>query len=380
MKYPKIDIEACKSILVLDAEKAKKSISNGHKSSTISLRIENEIIEYTFMKNKLEKILDPLIQRTITIIRRLLNSHKDAKVESILLVGGTSMIYYVKESLELEFEDDNIRVINSVDPLTAVAIGAAQKAFFEFYKKQEEMNGNQIVLPKNFPKKMIEAVSITYGFECYIHGTYETTMKKMIMKDTKLPSEPITTITSTSFDNQEKIEYDILQGESLEDSRKIGEYTLTGLSGNKKAGKEKARVTFQVDEQNCLHVKFQLLNIEGAKEESMDIDLSKFLPSYEVENDLTKLTKQQIKESRDKIGADSRNYDEELGELQAIFEEYQNKARKGQNKDAVKFCTEKLNFIDEAYYIEDQDSIENAIEEIQKEKRIFEQKYKNLCN
>lgn len=104
------------------------------------------------------------------------------------------------------------------------------------------------------------------------------------------------------------------------------------------------------------------------------------MPSYKVENDLTKLTKQQIKESRDKIGADSRNYDEELGELQAIFEEYQNKARKGQNKDAVKFCTEKLNFIDEAYYIEDQDSIENAIEEIQKEKRIFEQKYKNLCN
>lgn len=379
-QYPKIDIESIKGSLVEESERVKQSIATTKQSATIAINQGGTLIEYKLMRSTFENIVDPLVKRTIQIVKNLINSHKEVKVEYILLVGGTSLIYYVKQALEDEFSSNQIKVLNSVDPLTAVAVGAAQKSFFEFVQSQRNTRGIEPIVPRSFPKKMIEAVSITYGFKAF-HEDHHPYFCHMIKKGTKLPSEPISKITWASHDNQSRISYLILQGESLEDSREIGEYSVRGLSGCKKAGEEKVKVTFQVDEQNCLHIKFQKLFIENAKEELMDIDVNKFLPSIEVENDLTKMSNEQIEESRARLGVNARNLDEELGELESKFTTYRNRARKNSNPSAIKYCTQQLELIQEAFYIDNEDESKmQTVDKIKRSLQSFQQQYSYFCN
>ncbi|EAY07065.1 hypothetical protein TVAG_140390 [Trichomonas vaginalis G3] len=352
-------------------------ISSTRRQDKISLQINGNLIEYTVTRKIFENIVDPLISRTIDIVRKLLKEHNDIKVEYILLVGGSSLIYRVKECLEDEFSNDNIKVLNSVDPLTAVCIGASQKSFFEFVKHNTE---TRRIIPKSFPKQMIESVSITYGYLCYENLLNEYSYYPMIKKGSKLPTEPVINIATTQFDNQKEILMAVLQGESYEDSKEIGRYIITGLTGKMKAREESVRVTFQVDEQNCLHMTFELLDVEGGKVQTMDLDVSKFLPRVEAENKLTNMTPEQIEESRARIGVNQRNLDEELGELEDSFKKYLKKAKNQSNTKAIEICKENLNLIEEAFVAEDEDSMKKYADKIKQSLISFERQYRDLCH
>jgi len=76
-----------------------------------------------FSRNDFEKLIKPLVDRTIKLSLETIKESgiKQTSIDKIILVGGPTMIPYVKERLE---KDLKIQVDTSVDPLTIVARGA----------------------------------------------------------------------------------------------------------------------------------------------------------------------------------------------------------------------------------------------------------------
>ena len=114
--------------LLFKAEEAKKELSIFE-----SVEIEIEYLEKNFYetieisRDSFNKLIEPLIKRTIDFSKEVLlnNNLNSEEIESILMVGGTTLIPYVKEQL---FENTGIIIDTSVDPTAAVSIGAAYYA------------------------------------------------------------------------------------------------------------------------------------------------------------------------------------------------------------------------------------------------------------
>lgn len=96
----------------IEIEEVGKDEANKEVSISISLTRED-----------FNKLIEKRINRTIDLTKRTIAEagFKEAGIKKIILVGGTTIIPYIREKLEDEF---NISVDSSVDPLTVVARGA----------------------------------------------------------------------------------------------------------------------------------------------------------------------------------------------------------------------------------------------------------------
>ncbi|NNN15359.1 MAG: Hsp70 family protein [Acidimicrobiaceae bacterium] len=106
---------------LFDLERAKVILSS--QESTIIPLVGGGTLEVT--RSDLEASIRPLILRTQEPVRRCLADLSDPKIDHLVLVGGSSKIpmvqRYIREMLRLD-------VISGVDPMTAVAEGAALAA------------------------------------------------------------------------------------------------------------------------------------------------------------------------------------------------------------------------------------------------------------
>lgn len=130
------------------AESAKINLSQ---SDDVSIEIEKignddngkEIyLTIPFTKKEFEILIKPLIDKTIDLSNETIKDSgvKPSSVSKIVLVGGPTMIPYVKDRLE---KDLKISVDTSSDPLTVVARGAcifaiSQKIPTEFIESKKE--------------------------------------------------------------------------------------------------------------------------------------------------------------------------------------------------------------------------------------------------
>lgn len=119
-----------KIVLTLKCEEVKKELSTND-AAEIEIIFEtqdgNEYISYIDVtKNEFEKMIAPQIDRTLALTKKLLdNNLQCTPVNAILLVGGSTYIPYVRQKLNEVF---GIKVETSIDPITAVIVGAAYYA------------------------------------------------------------------------------------------------------------------------------------------------------------------------------------------------------------------------------------------------------------
>lgn len=80
-------------------------------------------VSISFSRDEFNELIKPMINQTIELSKDAIKNAglKESAVKKIILVGGTSLIPYIKEKLEETF---NISVDSSVDPITVVANGA----------------------------------------------------------------------------------------------------------------------------------------------------------------------------------------------------------------------------------------------------------------
>ncbi len=216
---------------------------------------------YKLSRGQFENLTRDLVERSIERVKKTLEEIKMKKsdIEEIVLVGGTTLIPFVREQVKEFFGKEPNKSIN---PEEVVAIGAAIQA--EILRAKEEGRAPEGEIKSVL---LLDVLPLSLGIETL--GAVSTTM---ISKNTTIPTAK-TQIFSTAGDNQPSVEINVLQGERsmANDNRSIGRFILDGIPPAPR-GLPQIEVTFDVDANGILTVtakdkatgQTQSIKIEGS--------------------------------------------------------------------------------------------------------------------
>lgn len=125
--------------LLYIAEEVKKELSYNQTSEVdFSTEIDDTDCDFVFpiSVNDFNTLIAPKVEDTLKMIRAIFdrNNLQSSDIQEIILVGGSTFIPYVRETLR---EQTGIAVNSSIDPTTAVAVGAAFYAANKYYKSEK---------------------------------------------------------------------------------------------------------------------------------------------------------------------------------------------------------------------------------------------------
>jgi molecular chaperone DnaK len=191
-------------------------------------------LDLRLSRSKLEQMMAPLVERSMEPVRKALQDAKKTanQVDEVILVGGSTRIPMVKDTVKKFFGRDPDQ---SVNPDEVVAVGAAIQAGV--------LSGDvkDMVL--------LDVTPLSLGVE-----TLGGVMTVMIPRNTTIPTQK-KEVFSTAADNQPSVEVHVLQGERTEAryNRPLGKFHLEGIMPAPR-GMPKVEVTFDIDANGILSV------------------------------------------------------------------------------------------------------------------------------
>ena len=221
------------------AEKAKIELSSSQQTDINLPFITADAsgpkhINFKFSRSQLEKLVDPLINRTVDPVRKALkDANLSAKeIQEVILVGGMTRMPKVTESVKSIFGRDPAK---SVNPDEAVAMGAA-------------IQGG--VLAGNVTDVLLlDVTPLSLGIE-----TLGGVFTRLINRNTTIPTKK-SQIFSTAADFQTAVEIKVYQGERelVRDNKMLGNFQLVGIPPAHR-GVPQVEVTFDIDADAIVHV------------------------------------------------------------------------------------------------------------------------------
>ena len=221
------------------AEKAKIELSSSQQTDINLPFITADAsgpkhINFKFSRAQLEKLVEPLINRTVEPVRKALkDANLQAKeIQEVILVGGMTRMPKVSESVKSIFGRDPAK---SVNPDEAVAMGAA-------------IQGG--VLAGNVTDVLLlDVTPLSLGIE-----TLGGVFTRLINRNTTIPTKK-SQIFSTAADFQTAVEIKVYQGERelVRDNKMLGNFQLVGIPPAHR-GVPQIEVTFDIDADAIVHV------------------------------------------------------------------------------------------------------------------------------
>ncbi|MDP9036262.1 MAG: molecular chaperone DnaK [Myxococcota bacterium] len=191
-------------------------------------------LDLRLSRSKLEQMIAPLVERAMESVRKALGDAKKSPkdIDEVVLVGGSTRIPLVQDSVKKFFGKDPHRGVN---PDEVVAVGAAVQAGV--------LSGDVKDLV------LLDVTPLSLGVE-----TLGGVMTAMIPRNTTIPTQK-KEIFSTATDSQPSVEIHVLQGERTEAkyNRTLGKFHLEGIMPAPR-GVPKVEVTFDIDANGILSV------------------------------------------------------------------------------------------------------------------------------
>ncbi|KAF2261570.1 mitochondrial heat shock protein-like protein [Lojkania enalia] len=211
---------------------------------------------------QLEKLVDPLISKTVEPVRKALkDANLQAKdIKEVILVGGMTRMPKVTESVKSIFGRDPAK---SVNPDEAVAMGAAIQG--------------AVLAGDVTDVLLLDVTPLSLGIE-----TLGGVFTRLINRNTTIPTKK-SQVFSTAADFQSAVEIKVYQGERelVRDNKLLGNFQLVGIPPAHR-GVPQIEVTFDIDADSIVHVHAK--DKSTNKDQSITIASGSGLSDQEIQN------------------------------------------------------------------------------------------------
>jgi len=220
------------------AERAKRDMSTGQ-SAKVEMSMNGDDYTVDVARAKFEALNSKIFNRTMDTVKTVLKDAKlkEAEIDDIVLVGGSTRIPKIQELLSEHF--GGRQLCRSINPDEAVAFGAAVQGAILAGVRHSLCDS--IVL--------VDVTPLSLGLEC--EGKH---MSTIIPRNTKIPCTKSSQYT-TMEDYGEALDLSIYEGErpATKDNHLLGQFRISGIERAKR-GEPEVLVTFALDANGIMTV------------------------------------------------------------------------------------------------------------------------------